>query len=291
LNPKRLALGTAQFGLNYGIANRLGQVTLDGVRDVLGLAQFQGMDLLDTAIGYGDSERCLGLAGVNGWNVVTKLPMIPNDCGNVSNWVYELVSGSMQRLGVERLYGVLLHRPQQLLERDGGALYEALRQLKIERKVANIGVSIYAPHELEAICSSYPIDLVQAPFSVFDRRIHATGWLQRMADKGIEFHARSVFLQGLLLMSPSDRPAKFRQWEAYWQVWDDWLQTSSLSPLEACLRYVLSFSEVGRVVVGVDNSAQMQEIIEAASGASVKPPTSLACNDLDLINPSRWALI
>ena len=80
----RLALGTVQFGLEYGVANQAGRVQLEDVRHILQEAAAQGVDTLDTAIAYGDSESTLGQAGAAGWRVVTKLPALPEGCADVA---------------------------------------------------------------------------------------------------------------------------------------------------------------------------------------------------------------
>lgn len=91
----KLALGTAQFGLNYGIANKTGRVPPNEVRKILAEAARRGMDVLDTAIAYGESESMLGEIGVPNWRVVSKLPAVPEDCNNVLDWVAEQIGGSL----------------------------------------------------------------------------------------------------------------------------------------------------------------------------------------------------
>lgn len=289
---KRLALGTAQFGLPYGISNRQGQVTPDGVRAILRYAEASGLDTLDTAIAYGNSEQRLGEAGVFQWQVVSKLPAIPDGCPDVAAWVGALVSASLQRLQVRQLRGLLLHRPEQLLGAQGEALYSVLTQLKNDGRVQKIGVSIYAPEELDALCARFSLDIVQAPFNLFDRRLIDTGWLSRLSRQGIEVHARSVFLQGLLLMQAATRPEKFNRWQPLWNRWQQWLADTRLTPLQACLRDALAQPEIARVIVGVESEAQLKEILLAAEGDIPMVPAELyRCNDLDLINPSRWGTL
>lgn len=287
----RLALGTAQFGLPYGIANQAGQVTRDEGKAILQLAADNGIDTLDTAIAYGESEQRLGEIGVLDWQIVSKLPAIPDDCADISQWVAEAVDGSLQRLNVNSLYGLLLHSPQQLLEKNGGQLYRALQQLKQNGLVEKIGISTYAPSELDALCDRFQFDLVQAPFNILDRRLIDTGWLTRLAEQGTELHVRSVFLQGLLLMSPTDRPKEFAPWDQFWSEWDNWLNINNLTPLQACLCYALSFPPISKVIVGIDSMQQLKEILVASVGVLPKIPAALRTSDLDLINPANWATL
>lgn len=287
----KLALGTVQFGLEYGIANKQGRVSRHEAKDILVHARSSGMDTLDTAIGYGDSEQRLGEIGIGDWRVISKLPAVPQDCCDIAQWVDAEVAGSLQRLGVERLYGLLLHRPQQLLEQGGDELYRALQQAKQAGLVQKIGVSIYDPAKLDALTSRFDLDLVQAPFNLLDRRLIESGWMERLAQRGMELHVRSVFLQGLLLMKPGERPVKFDRWSALWQEYDAWLERTQLTPAQACLRYALSFPGIARVIVGVDSVAQLEEVLHSAEGILPPVPVGMHCTDTDLLNPGRWAAL
>lgn len=286
----KLALGTVQFGLPYGIANQNGQVTRSDAKSMLQLASDNGINMLDTAIAYGESETCLGEVGTKGFQIVTKLPAVPDNCADVSVWIQEQVSSSLLRLGVTEVYGLLLHRPQQLSESFGDAIYQTLQDLKNAGWVKKIGVSIYSPFELESLFARYRVDLVQAPFNLVDRRLHTSGWLHRLKNEGVEIHIRSAFLQGLLLLPREKIPAKFSCWSGLWNRWHDWLaQHPTVSAVQACLGFPLSFPEIDRVVVGADSVSQLQQIVAAASGVVSDKLPDLACEMENLINPARWS--
>lgn len=284
----KLALGTVQFGLSYGIANSRGQVGLDQAREIVTVARSSGLDTLDTAIAYGQSEATLGQLDLKDFKLITKLPALPDDCTDVRGWVEMQLADSFERLGCSRIHGLLLHRPEQLLARHGAPLFRALGELKRQGLVEKIGVSIYEPQELDRLFDDMHFDLVQAPFNVLDTRLIDSGWLQRLPAMGCELHVRSVFMQGLLLMPAAERPAKFSRWTPLWREWDDWLEVSELTPVQACLRHALAFEEISRVVVGVDSARQLEEIVQAASGELPEIPSTLRSSDPGLLNPSRW---
>jgi aryl-alcohol dehydrogenase-like predicted oxidoreductase len=287
----KLALGTVQFGLSYGIANQAGMVPVDAAAAIVRHARSAGMDTLDTAAAYGDSEARLGTIGVADWRVVSKLAPFPESCGDIPGWAVASAHASLARLNVPGLYGLLLHRPDQLLGPGGDRLFGALQQLKADGLVRKIGVSIYDPSELDALWGRYPCDLVQAPFNLLDRRLITSGWLTRLASGGVEVHVRSVFLQGLLLMPRESRPAVFRRWERVWAALDRWLLETGLTPLEACLRDALSVRGIARIVVGVDSLRQLTDILAAADGHTGRIPDELRTDDRDLLNPARWAAL
>lgn len=283
----RLALGTVQFGMKYGVANAAGKVPPHEAAEMLLIARDAGIDTLDTAVSYGDSESLLGRLGIAEFHVVSKLPALPSGEGDVSAWVRKVVAESLERLRLSQLYALLLHRPSDLLGRRGADLYAALLLLKQTGLVERIGLSIYDPAEL-ADLHSFAVDLVQAPYNVFDRRIETSGWLRRLHESDVEVHVRSVFLQGLLLMNERLRPAYFHRWSPLWQRWSEWLCCSGVSAAQACLQFALSQHSVGRVLIGAESATQLRELLAAATTAGTTPPTDLASSDLDLLNPSRW---
>lgn len=284
----RLALGTVQFGLEYGIANQAGRAQLEDVRYIFQEAATRGIDTLDTAIAYGDSESVLGQVGMDRWKIVTKLPALPESCENISRWIEVQIEGSLSRLGVSQLYGVLLHRPDQLLGKNGKPLFEALQRLKAQGITRKVGVSVYGPDELNRLMDEMQFDLVQAPLNILDRRLMESGWINRLKEQGTEVHVRSAFLQGLLLMSTDQRPEKFARWNTIWSEWTRWLSETGLTPLQACLGYVSGVEEVDKVVVGVNSVKQLQEILVAFHSTLPSLPNWLQPVDTDLINPGRW---
>jgi aryl-alcohol dehydrogenase-like predicted oxidoreductase len=279
----RLALGTVQFGLSYGIANTHGQVAQDEIGAILATARHSGVDTLDTAIAYGDSEARLGQAGVVGFRLVSKLPKLESAEG-----IDMIVRGSLQRLGIPMLHGLLLHRSEDLTGTHAQAIHTALSGLKADGLVRKIGVSIYDPTELEPIVSRFAIDMVQAPYNVIDRRLETSGWLGQLKDAGVEVHTRSALLQGLLMMAGTDRPPYFSRWASLWTRWDAWLAASGATPLAAALGFALADQRIDRVVLGVDSAVQLREVLSAAKLGSPPVPAELASDDIDLINPARW---
>jgi aryl-alcohol dehydrogenase-like predicted oxidoreductase len=288
VDVRKLALGTVQFGFSYGIANNSGQVRPSEVSKILELANSSAIQTLDTAIAYGDSESVLGKQELNDFSVITKLPEVPIDISDVVSWANHQLEGSLQRLNIAAVDSLLLHRPTQLLEKFGGVLYRQLQNFKQQGLVKRIGISIYEPEELDLLCEYFHFDLIQAPFNIIDNRLHETGWLKRLKDMGAAVHVRSVFMQGLLLMSEQQRPKKFSRWNDLWKEWDQWLKETQQTPLQACLRHALAVPEIEKVVVGVDSVTQLQQIIEASKGRCQPAPPGLSMTDKDLLNPSHW---
>lgn len=286
----KLALGTVQFGLDYGVANQSGQVVDVEAANILDLARNKNITTLDTAIAYGESEKRLGQLGIEGFNVVTKLPPLPADLTDVKAWVDEQLQSSLKRLGAGRVKGLLLHRSEDLLGSSGNNLIEALLEIKKQGLVQQLGVSVYEPDELERSMQAMDIDLIQAPLNIIDRRLETSGWLSRLHHEGVEVHIRSAFLQGLLLMKRADIPPKFERWSMLWDQWHSKLEETGCAAYAAALSYPLSLPEVDRIVVGVDSVVQLQMLVDPMPcDLEAGDWDFMSSGDVELINPAKWS--
>lgn len=285
---ERLALGSVQFGMPYGIANDGAQVSKDEVARIIERARDAGVDTIDTAIAYGESERCLGEVGVADFRVITKLPGLPPGVADATAWVTESIEGSLTRLRLPGLYGVLLHRPADLLGPHGGTILDSLLTMQQSGLIEKIGISTYGPEEIAASEPHFQMQLVQTPLNIFDRQIVSSGWLHRLKQAGVEVHTRSAFLQGLLLLPEGRRPRLFDAWGEHFDRWDRWLEDTGRTALQQCLGFVLDHRNVDRVVVGVDSLTHFEEILEAAKYTAFDYPADLESTDKNLIYPALW---
>ncbi len=291
----RLALGSAQFGSQYGITNNTGQPREEDVRAILSLAWRSGIDTIDTARLYGDSEAVIGRSsGEAEFRIVTKTQRF-GQLGNASAVVQELqaaFASSLEALHRQSLYGLLVHHPSDLIGPLGPAIWSGLEELKALGQVQKIGVSVYEAEEIDAILSRYPVEIVQLPFNALDARLVHGGQLQALAAAGVEVHARSIFLQGLLLGETEELPERF----APLRDAIDWLETefrkNGLTRLEGLLAMTMQRSEIARLVVGVTSEQELSAIVGAAEKAGKAGPLEIAnppVVDTRFLNPSRWS--
>jgi aryl-alcohol dehydrogenase-like predicted oxidoreductase len=286
----KIALGTAQFGLDYGINSVSGQLQFTEVQDILSYAYCQDIDLLDTAPLYGNSEQVLGNAKVQDFRIVTKTRDF--NCFIVGDQEVKILvddfKQSLINLKQNSVYGVLFHNANNLLQVGSDKIFNQLNVFKKEGLIKKIGVSVYSYKQLQLILDNFDIDLVQLPFNIIDRRLIDNSLFEILKSKGVEIHVRSVFLQGLLLMDKRNRPNKFSQWRDLWKLWHEWLHDNNLTALEATVRYVVSMSEITKVLVGIDSKSQLEEIVLASTGGLPDIPKELFTNDVNLLNPVNW---
>ena len=291
----RLALGTAQWGMTYGIANRAGQPPSDEVDRMLELGRKRGVELLDTAYAYGEAEKILGAQRVTarGYHVITKTPplRVSRVGDEHARGAIDAFHQSLTSLDCSRVYGLLVHGADSLLVDGGERIWEALETIRSEGHVNRMGVSVYHPLQLERILDKYPIDIVQLPFSVYDQRFKQQGLLRRLQGMRIEIHARSVFLQGLLLVPPDQLPPAFESIRTHHAGLHARLRERGLTPIESCLLYCLQQPEIARIVVGCETTDQLRDVLDASAMSIPDAVSELAefgLLDEAVINPSTW---
>ena len=282
LNSK-LSLGTVQFGLDYGVTNQNGQVTIDTARNILNIAKQSNIRTLDTASLYGNSEQVLGEIGINNYQVITKTTLLKDDVNEVIVNFYK----SLEKLNRDKVEGLLIHNIGDIENNQFDTLFSKLNELKKEELIGKIGFSTYTPEQIDFLLNTFDFDLIQVPFNVFDNRLIVGGQLKRLKNKGIEVHVRSVFLQGLLLDFNS-LGSDFSNWKKKFDDYQKIVKDSELSLLEYALNFALNVEEIDRVLVGVNNQKQLTDIVKASQKKNNNSLLPFPINDLNLINPSLW---
>ncbi|MEI9889095.1 MAG: aldo/keto reductase [Rhizomicrobium sp.] len=283
----RLGLGTVQFGQAYGISNARGRVPRDDVAAILGRAAEAGVATLDTATGYGEAETVLGaLASLTQpFRIVTKTIALKNGLDTVLTRARQSL-GTLGRRPVDLL---LVHSAADLLGRGGATLWKSLLALRDEGLFGGIGISAYVADDPLMLAREFRPDAMQVPLSLLDQRLIESGALAAVKALGVEIHARSLFLQGLLFL-PEDRlPPKLAGAAPHLKLLRERFAEAGTTALAAALAFALNRPEVDIAVVGVTTPMEFEEIL----GAAAMPAPQLdwaacALDDALVLTPSRW---
>jgi aryl-alcohol dehydrogenase-like predicted oxidoreductase len=262
------------------------------VASVLTLARSLGIKVLDTASLYGTSEAVLGHCGVSDFRVVTKTPRFAKDVieAKDADALVAAFETSLDRLKIPRTFALLAHHAPDLLTRGGENLISALRELRRDRRVERIGVSIYRGSEIDALLERYDdIDLIQVPLNVIDRRLIYGGQIRRMAERGIDIHVRSAFLQGLLLAPTRELPPGLVGLRPILEGWNRLVIENQVSHAQGALGFLRTVPEISAVIVGVTSRDELAEIATAFETAPKFHANEIICNNPDLLDPSRWS--
>lgn len=284
----KMILGTAQFGTPYGISNRIGQVGKEDVALMLAVAQDYGFSGLDTAAAYGDSEHVLGeIPESQYYDIYTKLPKLLKSDFNLWKAIF---NQSLEKLKRPYINGLFLHDADDLCGENQENVYSFLCDLKEKKLTNKIGVSVYSVDQLNHIIDNYDIDLVQLPLNIFDQRFVRNNFLKKLKEKDIEIHVRSVFLQGLLLMSVGDVPRFLKSAIAKLTQLDHFCHLHKMSRLSAVLQYIYEQKEVDAIVLGMTS---LQELIQISDSIPQLPYLTMdwrgfSIDDESIIIPKNW---
>ncbi len=289
----KLMLGTVQFGLNYGIANTAGKPSYETARDIIQAAYESGVNCLDTAAGYGDSEVVLGRALAelklkDKMQVISKVPGISQQ--NISErdaerFIVESVENSLARLGIQRLAACLFHVEQDI--RHIGIL----QSLEKKGLIGGAGISLDTNQYCKDVIST-GIKYVQLPYNVLDKRFDEFFPLAQKS--GIAVFTRSVYLQGLLLMPEDKIRESLQEVIPVRRRLACLAAEANMDMSELCMRFVLSNPAITSVLTGVDNIEQLRQNLQlmgkAALPAALYREAKAAVSLLEekIIRPSLW---
>lgn len=277
---QKIALGTVQFGLDYGISNNTGKTSTEEVSKILDTAYSYGIDILDTAQAYGDSESIIGSYHGNRFKIITKI----NPTSGDKLLAKQLVEQSLKCLNLDKLYGVLFHNAISAIQNP--RIVAELKELQVQGIIEKVGYSVYTPDELNELVKLYGRpDIIQIPFNLLDQRFEEIA--QDLHNNGVEVHTRSTFLQGLFFKSTEELSEFFQPVIPYLE------ELKSTFPDEAklarmLLSYSLSKDFIDCVVLGVNNDLQLQENLETSDTYLDDLPMQLNTIPENILLPYLW---
>ena len=195
---------------------------------------------------------------------------------------------SLKNLKIEKFECLLLHDAKSLLSEYGNEIYKSMNNIKKNGLTKKIGISIYDFNILSKILKKFKIDLIQAPFNIFDQRLVKTGWLEKIKKRKIEIHVRSIFLQGILLLQYNQLPKKLKKFNKDWTKWENWLKKNKLKPLQACLSFVLKQNKLDGIVIGYNNNYQLKQILKLKKSKRNFTTSQLSIKNNQLVDPREW---
>jgi aryl-alcohol dehydrogenase-like predicted oxidoreductase len=290
MNPaSRIALGTAQFGLDYGVTNRTGQPSEDTARAVIECARGLGIAWLDTAAAYGSAESVVGrLVGTDpAFRICTKV-LAGNAGANAPEVAQAQFDASLARLARDRVDVLMIHDPRHLLGDGGEQVYCWLAAQRERGRTGAIGASVYDGATARALAAHYRLDWIQLPLNVLDQRCVLDGTLSALGDAGVRVQARSALLQGLLLADPSRLPPALAAAAAPLAKLNARAAADGIPVLQLALGFVASRPEVELIVLGVESPQQLVDCALALRSGVNDGVDSLASDDPSVIDPRCW---
>ena len=281
----KLAIGTAQFGLNYGIANQNGKVNANQIQSILDFAHEKGINILDTAKAYGNSEKSIGnylKLTEKTWYIITKI-------SDSDKNLIEQILDSKEKLTVLPTI-ILAHSAKLFLD---PIFQSKLQETKDKELVHSIGVSLYNEEEINQVLDSkIKPDVIQLPMNILDTRLYRCGVLSKLFDREIEIHVRSAFLQGLFYLSKAELEDGFKDVIPYLEKLKSISADIDLTLSELSLLWLVNLEEVSKVIIGVDNVNQLRTHIDTLQknidSSVFEEALSIYYENENILNPSLW---
>tara|TARA_Y100000590_G_scaffold27501_1_gene30844 strand:+ start:19934 stop:20803 length:870 start_codon:yes stop_codon:yes gene_type:complete len=285
---KKIILGSANFDQVYGIKKNF--IKKREIKKLLNLALKNKIKTIDTSPLYNKSERIIGLLNNNRFKIISKIPKPPKNIKreNIKKWLKQQVMISLKNLKIKKFECLLLHDANSLLHKNGDEIYKGIRNMKINGLTRKIGVSIYDFNVLDKILRKFQFNLIQAPFNILDQRLVEKGWLKKLKKKNIEVHARSIFLQGILLLKHNQLPKKLIKLSKKLVLWENWLKKNKFSSLQVCLSFVFNQNQLDGIVVGYNNTNQLNQILKSKQIKNNFLLPNFNIKDKKLIDPRKW---
>lgn len=281
----KIVLGTAQFGSAYGIKNKYRNMQSSKIFKMLDYAYESGIRYLDTAESYGNFINILSTYETSKFNFITKINYHKNFN---KEYIINLINKTLSSLKVKTLYGLLLHDPGNYSKNELKKIFLYLTELKNKNIIKKIGFSIYDPKEYYSYRIFFQPDLVQGPLNIFDRSVIKSKLLNNLKNDNVEFQARSIFLQGLLLMN--SRNGYFKKWDYVFDIFEKELKRTKLKNYEYAINFVKQEKFVDYITFGADKQSHINEFCNAFKIRNFSINSDLQISEKKLINPSSWVL-
>lgn len=283
----KLVLGTAQIGSKYGITNSQ-VISNNEIKEIFNFCKINNINRIDTAASYTQSENIIGKHINDDWIINTKLPNIPNDIIDIYTFILNKVNDSIKRLNIRSINCLFVHNSETLFSKNSDKVYKSLLLLKKKKLIKKIGISVYTPKELDKVLGYYEFDYIQIPINIFNQSFVNNNNLKKLASNNILIQARSIFLQGLLLVEEKKLPTKLTNEKKIWKIWYEWINDHNLNKLDVCLSFVLSFNEIKEIIFGIGNFQNLVEIAHSKNKKIPYFPIELIDQNSKILDPRLW---
>ena len=284
----KIILGSANFNQTYGIKRN--SIKTKEIKKLLNYALEKKIKLIDTSPLYHQSEKIIGKLNNSRFKIISKIPKKPKKIKKkeINKWLRQSVMSSLKIKKIRKFECLLLQDAKSLLSENGNEIYKSINSIKKNLFTKKIGISIYEFKILEKILKRFKFDVIQVPLNIFDQRLIETGWLKEFKKRKIEIHARSIFLQGILLLGYNNLPNKLKKFKYIWKNWENWLKENKLSRLQACLSFKKHHKKLDGVVLGLDSKKQLKNIFEYKKVKNFSSMSSLSVKNEQLTDPRKW---
>ena len=280
ISADKIILGTANFGKNYGLLKN--KVDEKKIKSILSFAKKKKIKYLDTAEEYSNLDIKYD-KDLRKFKIFKKLDLNSNFLQDNSK---ENLTQTLNKILFNNYpcFSLTLRKPNILFKNSGRKVFKILDKYRKIGKIKKIGISIYDTKNLKKIINNFKIDYIQLPFNIINPEVF---YLTKkiISKKKIEIHARSIFLQGLLLKKSYQLPPQLKKLKSNWKKLDNRILKFKLSHYEACLNFVIN-SNVDKIILGINDKNHLKKFLNFRKLSSNIPEFKF--KKTKLIDPIYW---
>ena len=243
---------------------------------------------LETAYEYKNNEKIFSKFNLKSFKIIMKINVKKNEFSQKK--IFEKIKLSLKRYNLKKFYCLMLHNTKSLSTKKKSTIFKTLEEIKRKKLVSKIGYSIYDKEELDKFYLSNKPDIIQGPLNLLNQELLKCGWLKKLKKDKVEFHARSIFLQGLLLKEREAVPLYFKQYSKYLNKYYNYTEKLNRSKLSTCLNFINNLDNVTKIIIGIDSINHLDDILslKLTNKLSIKELNKLSINKKKLIDPRLW---
>mgnify|MGYP001248845103 CR=1 FL=1 len=281
LLKKKLIIGSANFTQMYGAHKK--KVSSKEITKILDLAKKNNIYKIDTAESY-LKNKCIFKKINKKFQFITKIQ--PDNNWTSLDYCKKELLGHFQKFNKNSIKILLFHDDKILFKKNGPVIFQNIETFK-KKYFDKIGISIYETKKLNYLTKTYNIDVIQFPYNILDNSIIYSGWLKKLKNRGIEVHARSIFLQGLLVNKLIYKKKYFKKWKNLFSKWYKYLDVYNISPIDYCLNDATLY-EFDQIIIGINNYDHLNEILNFKKLKNYNKLIKIKIMDKKLIDPRQW---
>ncbi len=281
----KIILGTANLNQKYGFLKK--SIKFQNFKKIINKSK-KRIGYIDPSYNYKRVHKLLGKLNLGKIKIITKISIPEGSKINPKLWVSNSVRKITTDLKKKKIYCILIHNPNLLISDKYEEYFFYLNELKKRGIIKKIGFSVYGIKETNILLKKYRIDILQVPINLINQSFCNKKFLKEINKRRIEVHARSIFLQGILLSSNLHNLKYFKKWKNLWTRYYSWLHKNKVSQLTACLTFIKRIKNISGFVVGVENETQLKEILNNRIKKKLKFHKFLNQKNKKLTNPSQW---
>ena len=284
INSAKLILGTANLCTKYG--NKAPYINEAKSKNLLNFAYKKKIKILDISSGYDCYKALVKQYNFKNWKISFKISKKNIDNLKTSIEVEDFIKNLLILFKKKKIEYFLFHNSKDIFSRKGKIIFDVLRKFKKINKIGKIGVSVYSNSEIIRLLKKYKINIIQAPFNIFDQRLNEIKLLKILKKQKIEIHARSIFLQGILIDKKLVSKKIFKFIEMH--KWYDFLKKNNLNSISEILNFTNQHKFINKIIFGVRSTKQLKEILDTKIKDKKNNYSTFKIKKIKLIDPRKW---